>query len=207
MEFFRYLTFWYKDNGPLELPPLPLFDGMPNTPYPGHIDGEGTVTPGEPIPVEPDGGIGDGAQPLPGSDDAGKDDKPIPVEPDGGIGDGAGPIPSDDFDNIISGGGEGTPENDLFEATEAAETFVFASGGNYDAIKGFDLEHDTLDLSQTEFTNVKDVIAASNDSVDHVAAFEQLDDGVVIKTGDGAYGYIEGITINDLENMNIIFST
>ena len=33
-----------------------------------------------PIPVEPDGGIGDGAG-------------PIPVEPDGGIGDGAGPIP------------------------------------------------------------------------------------------------------------------
>ncbi len=36
-----------------------------------------------PFPVEPDGGIGDGAEPLP--------DGPIPVEPDGGIGDGAGP--------------------------------------------------------------------------------------------------------------------
>lgn len=40
---------------------------------------------GQPIPVEPDGGIGDGAGPIPDAD------QPIPVEPDGGIGDGAPP--------------------------------------------------------------------------------------------------------------------
>lgn len=50
-----------------------------------------------PIPVEPDGGIGDGAGPPPiattlavGEEDG---SGPIPVEPDGGIGDGAGPPP------------------------------------------------------------------------------------------------------------------
>ncbi|AXV04747.1 hypothetical protein DVS28_a0038 [Euzebya pacifica] len=43
-----------------------------------------------PIPVEPDGGIGDGAG-APGDSSAPIDDGPIPVEPDGGIGDGAGP--------------------------------------------------------------------------------------------------------------------
>ena len=43
-----------------------------------------------PIPVEPDGGIGDGAG-APDDSSAPIDDGPIPVEPDGGIGDGAGP--------------------------------------------------------------------------------------------------------------------
>ena len=43
-----------------------------------------------PIPVEPDGGIGDGAGPPEGQLPA-DGDAPIPVEPDGGIGDGAGP--------------------------------------------------------------------------------------------------------------------
>ena len=50
-----------------------------------------------PIPVEPDGGIGDGAEPLPFATTLaiGEEDGtgPIPVEPDGGIGDGAGPPP------------------------------------------------------------------------------------------------------------------
>ena len=64
---------------------------------------------GNPIPVEPDGGIGDGAGPIPvdpstggpeattlaiGEEDGGGGG-PIPVEPGGGIGDGAGPIPVD----------------------------------------------------------------------------------------------------------------
>ena len=49
---------------------------------------------GRPMPVEPDGGIGDGAGPIPGTGG------PMPVEPDGGIGDGAGPIP---------GAGDGGP--------------------------------------------------------------------------------------------------
>ncbi len=44
--------------------------------------------PGTPMPVEPDGGIGDGATPLPDGNGT-----PIPVEPDGGIGDGATPLP------------------------------------------------------------------------------------------------------------------
>lgn len=43
-----------------------------------------------PMPVEPDGGTGDGAAP-PGESDGNDDEGPMPVEPDGGIGDGAGP--------------------------------------------------------------------------------------------------------------------
>ena len=48
------------------------------------------IVAGEPdaTPVESDGGIGDGAEPLPTST---LPDGPIPVEPDGGIGDGAEP--------------------------------------------------------------------------------------------------------------------
>ena len=47
-----------------------------------------------PIPVEPDGGIGDGAGSIPVEPDGGIGDGagPIPVEPDGGIGDGSGSI-------------------------------------------------------------------------------------------------------------------
>ncbi|MFK8114404.1 MAG: dockerin type I domain-containing protein, partial [Rubripirellula sp.] len=67
------------------------------------------ATDNTPIPVEPDGGIGDGAGPIPNLADGPTTDvdandipmeqdpddvgTPIPVEPDGGIGDGAGPIP------------------------------------------------------------------------------------------------------------------
>ncbi len=68
---------------------------------------------GEPIPVEPDGGIGDGAEPLPGAGDSNGDDGgPIPVEPDGGIGDGAEPLP-----------GAETPEDTgTWHGAEVAET-------------------------------------------------------------------------------------
>ena len=55
---------------------------IPVEPDGGIGDGAGPIA--GPMPVEPDGGIGDGAGPIAG---------PIPVEPDGGIGDGAGPIP------------------------------------------------------------------------------------------------------------------
>jgi len=46
-----------------------------------------------PFPVEPDGGIGDGAGPIPFEDNEDLPEGPIPVEPDGGIGDGAEPLP------------------------------------------------------------------------------------------------------------------
>ena len=59
----------------------------------GGADGGGT-----PMPVEPDGGIGDGAGPpeattLAIGEEDGGGGAPMPVEPDGGIGDGAGPPP------------------------------------------------------------------------------------------------------------------
>ncbi|MFC4348842.1 hypothetical protein ACFO5Q_13395 [Kordiimonas lipolytica] len=59
---------------------------FPVEPNGGIGDGAGPIPLGSPMPVEPDGGIGDGAGPIPLED-------PMPVEPDGGIGDGAGPIP------------------------------------------------------------------------------------------------------------------
>ncbi len=46
-----------------------------------------------PIPVEPDGGIGD--SPIPVEPDGGIGDTPIPVEPDGGIGDSPIPVEPD----------------------------------------------------------------------------------------------------------------
>jgi len=116
-------------------------DGMATTLTLGEEDGTG------PIPVEPDGGIGDGAGPPPfattlalGEEDGGgygqpmnpgfattlaigEEDGtgPIPVEPDGGIGDGAGPPP---FATTLAlgeedGGGYGQPVDPGFATTLA----------------------------------------------------------------------------------------
>ncbi len=73
---------------------------IPVEPDGGIGDGAGPIPDGEPIPVEPDGGIGDGAGPIPDGD-------PMPVEPDGGIGDGAGPIPDGDPMPVEPDGGIG----------------------------------------------------------------------------------------------------
>ena len=63
-------------------------DDSETTPIPVEPDGGIGDTP---IPVEPDGGIGD--TPIPVEPDGGIGDTPIPVEPDGGIGD----TPGDEF--------------------------------------------------------------------------------------------------------------
>ena len=62
-------------------------------------DGQSLPGADQPISVEPDGGIGDGAGPItlpvePGVEIIDLDgDRPMPVEPDGGIGDGADEVP------------------------------------------------------------------------------------------------------------------
>ncbi len=73
---------------------------FPVEPNGGIGDGAGPIPLGSPMPVEPDGGIGDGAGPIPLED-------PMPVEPDGGIGDGAGPIPLEDPMPVEPDGGIG----------------------------------------------------------------------------------------------------
>ncbi|NVJ97717.1 MAG: hypothetical protein HWE25_06170 [Alphaproteobacteria bacterium] len=77
-----------------------LVDPLPVEPDGGIGDGAGPI--GEPIPVDSDGGIGDGAGPL---------DGPIPVEPDGGIGDGAEPL--DGGDDTVSSEGTGELDNPI----------------------------------------------------------------------------------------------
>ena len=156
----------------------------------------------EPIPVEPDGGIGDGAGPIPDGD-------PMPVEPDGGIGDGAGP-PSD-FDvgpveeNTIEGGGEGTKADDTFIASEEADTFVFLEGHGDDTVLGFDLAEDRLDFSGTEidFTDLESLLAHATDQVD--AEDESIVYGVYIETGEGTGVYLDGISSADLSSAMIDF--
>jgi|GEM_PF-1713330 len=73
---------------------------FPVEPNGGIGDGAGPIPLEGPIPVEPDGGIGDGAGPI-------VLDDPIPVESDGGIGDGAGPIALDDPMPVEPDGGIG----------------------------------------------------------------------------------------------------
>ena len=135
------------------------------------------------MPVEPDGGIGDGAGPLPA------DDSPMPVEPDGGIGDGAGPI-------LLDGG--------LAFAGDGAETFYFPEGGKNAAVFGFDADSDILDLSATagDFAGVDDLMTAVTEVVNPMTS-DVL--GISIDLGDGQMGFVGGVSADDLSAMNIVF--
>lgn len=141
---------------------------------------------GDPIPVEPDGGIGDGAGPIPG------DGEPIPIEGPGGIGDGAVGIP----ENNIFGGGAGTTGNDFFYGTEESETFIFKADHGYDMITDFDIEADRLDLSGTEidFTDLESLLRFAKDDVDPDGNIY----GVMIETSDSSGIYIADISAADL---------
>ncbi|MFW6175142.1 MAG: hypothetical protein ACOC5K_05115 [Chloroflexota bacterium] len=120
----------FVDGRTVEDPPLPVNGGRASQPHDPDAQGEGkplgwcgTPPPDEPgtdparggvsrpMPVEPDGGIGDGATPpyepvtrLPEPDPT----APMPVEPDGGIGDGATP-PEPDVDEKDSHAGGPLP--------------------------------------------------------------------------------------------------
>ncbi len=193
-------------------------------PWPVEPDGgigDGAGPPGEdgdegPWPVEPDGGIGDGAGP-PGEDD---DEGPWPVEPDGGIGDGAGPPGEDDDegpwpvepDGGIGDGARplsvivsaGSPDTSLVTASEEAETFVFTEGSGVAAVFGFDAADDTLDLSRSGggFSDIEELVASSWNYND-ASTGETI--GVLVSFGDNQHGFIEGITVSDLSDINIIF--
>jgi len=144
------------------------------------------------VPVEPGGGIGDGAGPL----------GPIPVDADGGIGDGAPSLFS--FFNLTNTSEGGTQGTDLFIASGKAETFSFAENQGSDFVVGFDIQEDTLDISQTatDFTDIASLQAASTEVVD---AFTGTIYGLNIDLGDGETGFLNGISQNDLGTMDIVF--
>ncbi len=192
--------------------PLPGDGPFPVEPDGGIGDGAGP--PGEdlgegPFPVEPDGGIGDGAGPPPG-------DGPFPVEPDGGIGDGAGPLPGLGPIPVEPDGGIGdgagplrvlvsneAPSGAMAIALDEAETFYFVDDGGNAAVFNFDIETDALDLSQTafDFTDLSDVLDASRELVNLVTGEVS---GVLIDLGDGQTGFVAGIDLSDLGEMDII---
>lgn len=173
---------------------------IPVEPDGGIGDGAGPIPTGDPIPVEPDGGIGDGAGPIPTDD-------PMPVEPDGGIGDGAGPPsePEPGEGVTIDGGGEGTKADDVFIASEGTDTFVFLEGHGEDTILGFDITQDRLDFSGTEidFTDIDSLLAHATDQVDTVD--EAIVLGVYIETGEGTGVYLDDISSADLSSAMIDF--
>ncbi|SDD79429.1 hypothetical protein [Kordiimonas lacus] len=169
-------------------------------------DGDGTI-----MPVEPDGGIGDGAGPPPEAEgDAESTDGEVtilPVEPDGGIGDGAGPPPElEPGEGVtIDGGGEGTKADDVFIASDKADTFVFLEGHGDDTIIGFDLAEDRLDFTDTEidFTDLESLLAHATDQMDTVDASFVI--GVYIETGEGTGVFLDGISSADLSAAQIDF--
>ncbi len=176
----------------------PPGDGENEGPWPVEPDGgigDGAGPPGDgedegPWPVEPDGGIGDGAGPPPGYDEG-----PWPVEPDGGIGDGARPLPI-----VVSAEKQ---DNGMITASDDAETFIFASDGGNTAIMGFDTTNDALDFSRfNDVSDIEDLIAASWNLTDVTTG---VTTGIIISFGDQQYGYVEGIAVEDLSDLTILF--
>lgn len=166
---------------------------IPVEPDGGIGDGAGPPQDDGPIPVEPDGGIGDGAGPPRG-------DGPFPVEPDGGIGDGAGPLPPEapPIAVRIAGTSE-APER--MTASEETEVFAFVEGGNI-AIYDFDPDEDYLDFSQLgdQFDSPDDVIAAAWDFT-NMATGEHT--GILIALGNDQFAYIDGLSVQDLSGLSI----
>ena len=75
---------------------------------------------GQPMPVEPDGGIGD--TPIPVEPDGGIGDTPIPVEPDGGIGDTPDNKPLAAGSGCTPGSDDSLPDGEWFGYVDQATT-------------------------------------------------------------------------------------
>jgi len=102
--------------------------------------------------------------------------------------------------DVVSGGAGndtlwGGSGDDSFTGGEGADTFSFARTGN-DTITDFDVNEDILRLSNTatDFTSASDVSAAATEQ----------NDGLMIDLGEGNSVFLDGLSLSDIENMNLI---
>ncbi len=108
-------------------------------------------------------------------------------------------------DTINGGGGNDTiwggAGNDLLTGGSGADTFSFKSGNGDDRVTDFKVGEDILALQQTatDFKAISDVQSAA--TVTQVAG----QSGVMIDTGGGDSVFLEGLSINDLSNLDYAF--
>lgn len=103
-----------------------------------------------------------------------------------------------DSGNDTLWGGAG---DDMLTGGTGSDTFAFKSGHGDDKVTDFKVGEDTLALLQTatDFNSISDVQAAAKATqVGGVG-------GVLIDTGDGDSIFMEGLTVNDLTNMDYTF--
>ncbi|MEM1153069.1 MAG: FG-GAP-like repeat-containing protein [Pseudomonadota bacterium] len=90
-------------------------------------------------------------------------------------------------DIIIGGSGD-----DILTGAAGADIFVLSFGDGSDEIRDFDLLNDTLDLSGTGLSDIQ-------------AASTNAPGGLLIEAGNGDAVLLNGLSINDLNVMDIIF--
>ena len=97
-------------------------------------------------------------------------------------------------DTLRSGTGD-----DTLTGGADADTFVFLSGHGDDRVEDFSVNEDTLVIRGTnsDFTNVSDVISASTDAVIGGTA------GILLNTGGGDSIFFVGLTVSNISSMTI----
>jgi len=112
-------------------------------------------------------------------------------------GEGSDTLIGDEGDDTLIGGTGG----DSLIGAEGSDTFIFVAGDGDDRVAGFTVSDDILDLSATatDFTDLASLIAA--------AEFREQGriSGVMLDTGNGDSIFLEGLTVDDLNNINIVF--
>lgn len=99
-------------------------------------------------------------------------------------------------DTLYGGAGD-----DTLEGAAGADTFYFAAGHGADVVKDFDITKDSIDISSAglDFTDILGL--KSNVSE---ATFDGIS-GLLIATGDQSSVFIEGLTMADLTQVNVVF--
>ncbi|UTW59771.1 matrixin family metalloprotease [Kordiimonas sp. SCSIO 12603] len=108
-------------------------------------------------------------------------------------------------DTVTGGSGDDTLRanagDDQLTGGDGSDTFFFTAGGGQDTVTDFNVQEDILDLSNTstDFLNLGAVTAASSETiVDGIS-------GVLIDLGSGDTVFLQGITLESLNNVGFTF--
>jgi len=108
----------------------------------------------------------------------------------------------DEGDDTLDGG----VGDDTLVGGSGADTFVFSIGSGGDTVTDFNTGEDILDLSNTgiDFTDLASVQAVASTIMTDFADGNSIV-RLRIETGDGASVILDGLTVDDLTSINIVF--
>lgn len=108
-------------------------------------------------------------------------------------------------DTVNGGSGDDTLRanagDDQLTGGTGNDTFFFTAGGGDDTVTDFNIANDILDVSQTttDFTDIASVSAAASETTISGTS------GLLIDLGGGDSVFLEGLTLNSLNNVEITF--